>query len=70
MGRLEECASSRYLRWPGGPPVGQRKADEMTEKQAGQRAADTLFRKIVTDIHFWIPLLVLIAGLLLLHRLS
>jgi hypothetical protein len=42
----------------------------MTEKYAGQTATDTLFRRIVTDIHFWIPLLVLIAGLLLLHRLS
>lgn len=28
-----------------------------------------LFRMITTDVHFWIPLLVLAAGLLLLDRL-
>jgi hypothetical protein len=28
-----------------------------------------LFRAIVTDIHFWIPLCVLIGGLLLLDKL-
>jgi hypothetical protein len=29
----------------------------------------TLFNTIVYDIHFWIPLIVLLAGLLLLHTL-
>jgi len=28
-----------------------------------------LFRAITTDLHFWIPLIVLIGGLLLLDRL-
>jgi hypothetical protein len=28
-----------------------------------------LFRAIVTDVHFWIPLTVLIGGLVLLDRL-
>jgi hypothetical protein len=28
-----------------------------------------LFRAIATDIHFWIPLIVLIGGLLLLDKL-
>jgi len=30
---------------------------------------DTLLRTIVGDIHFWIPLVVLLAGLLLLREL-
>jgi hypothetical protein len=30
---------------------------------------DTLFITIMTDIHFWIPLIVLLAGLLLLREL-
>jgi hypothetical protein len=30
----------------------------------------SLFRAIVTDIHFWIPLIVLLGGLLLLDKLS
>jgi hypothetical protein len=29
----------------------------------------SLFRIIATDIHFWIPLLVFVAGLVLLHEL-
>ena len=28
-----------------------------------------LFRAIATDVHFWIPLIVLLGGLLLLHQL-
>ena len=28
-----------------------------------------LFRTILRDIHFWIPLVVLLAGLLFLHQL-
>ena len=32
------------------------------------RASSTLFM-IASDIHFWIPLIVLLAGLLLLHKL-
>ena len=30
---------------------------------------DSLFSTIVGDIHFWIPLIVFLAGLLLLHEL-
>ena len=30
---------------------------------------DTLFSTIMGDVHFWIPLIVLLAGLLLLHML-
>ena len=30
---------------------------------------NTLFRTIMGDIHFWIPLIVLLAGLLLLREL-
>ena len=30
---------------------------------------DTLFSTIMGDTHFWIPLIVLLAGLLLLHEL-
>jgi hypothetical protein len=38
-------------------------SDDRTE--GGSR---NLFRVIVTDVHFWIPLVVLIGGLLLLDR--
>ncbi|PYX57901.1 MAG: translocated intimin receptor Tir [Acidobacteria bacterium] len=30
---------------------------------------DSLFSTIMGDVHFWIPLIVLLAGLLLLHEL-
>jgi hypothetical protein len=33
-------------------------------------APRNLFRAIATDLHFWIPLTVLVAGLVLLDRLS
>lgn len=33
-------------------------------------APRNLFRVIATDIHFWIPVVVLVAGLLLLDKLS
>jgi hypothetical protein len=29
----------------------------------------SLFRAVATDIHFWIPLIVLVAGLVLLDKL-
>ncbi len=32
-------------------------------------SSHNLFRAIATDIHFWIPLVVLLAGLLLLDKL-
>ncbi len=33
-----------------------------------ERTSRSLFRAIVTDVHFWIPLLVLAGGLLLLDK--
>ena len=33
-------------------------------------APRNLFRVIATDIHFWIPVVVLVAGFLLLDKLS
>jgi hypothetical protein len=41
----------------------------MLKQQNGRAESDTLLRIIATDIHFWIPLLVLLAGLVLLHEL-
>jgi len=35
-----------------------------------QNESRLLFRAIATDIHFWIPLCVLVAGLVLLGKLS
>ena len=34
------------------------------------RAPRNLFRAIATDVHFWIPLVVLAGGFLLLDKLS
>jgi hypothetical protein len=34
-----------------------------------ERKSVSLFRAIATDVHFWIPLIVLAGGLLLLDRL-
>jgi hypothetical protein len=34
-----------------------------------ERTASGLFRAIATDLHFWIPLIVLVGGFLLLDRL-
>jgi len=42
----------------------------MTSSNSADRAPRNLFRAIVTDIHFWIPLCVLIGGLVLLDKLS
>jgi len=41
----------------------------MPKGQHTRPEADTLLRLIATDIHFWIPLLVLLAGLVLLREL-
>jgi hypothetical protein len=41
----------------------------MPKEQNGRPEPDTLLRVIATDIHFWIPLLVLLAGLVLLREL-
>lgn len=40
-----------------------------TESGQTKAAPRNLFRAIVTDIHFWIPLCVLAGGLLLLDKL-
>jgi hypothetical protein len=41
----------------------------MPTEEGGQEEASSLLRMVATDIHFWIPLLVLAAGLVLLHEL-
>jgi hypothetical protein len=42
----------------------------MKTPDATDRAPHNLFRAIATDAHFWIPLIVLVAGLVLLDKLS
>jgi hypothetical protein len=39
----------------------------MSPNQAG--GSSNLFRAILTDLHFWIPLIVLLGGLFLLDKL-
>ena len=41
----------------------------MPKEQNGRAEHEPLIRAIATDLHFWIPLLVLLAGLVLLHEL-
>jgi hypothetical protein len=41
----------------------------MLKEQHGRPEPGSLLRMIATDIHFWIPLLVLLAGLVLLGEL-
>ena len=41
----------------------------MAKDETGSVESASLFRIIATDIHFWIPLLVFVAGLVLLHEL-
>ncbi len=41
----------------------------MANEESGRAGAGSLFGVVVTDIHFWIPLIVLVAGLVLLHEL-
>jgi hypothetical protein len=41
----------------------------MAKDETGNLAPASLLRIIATDIHFWIPLLVFVAGLVLLHEL-
>lgn len=42
----------------------------MTTPNQTDRAPRNLIRAIATDIHFWIPLSVLVTGLVLLDKLS
>jgi hypothetical protein len=37
--------------------------------ESGRAGLGSLFGVVATDIHFWIPLVVLVAGLVLLHEL-
>jgi hypothetical protein len=41
----------------------------MAKDKTGSAGSAGRFRVIATDIHFWIPLLVFVAGLVLLHEL-
>jgi hypothetical protein len=41
----------------------------MPDQESGPAELVSLFGVVVTDIHFWIPLIVLVAGLVLLHEL-
>jgi hypothetical protein len=45
-------------------------ATEMSPAKTEGSANRNLFRAIATDIHFWIPFTVLIAGFVLLDKLS
>jgi hypothetical protein len=47
-------------------PIGP--GDQVNDKKL-RRRPDSLFSTIMHDIHFWIPLIVLLAGLLFLHEL-
>ena len=42
----------------------------MTTPNLNDRVPRNVLRAIATDIHFWIPLCVLIAGIVLLDKLS
>lgn len=41
----------------------------MPDEENGRAALGSLFGVVATDIHFWIPMIVLVAGLVLLHEL-
>ena len=41
----------------------------MANEESGRAEVGRLFGIVVTDVHFWIPLIVLVAGLVLLHEL-
>jgi hypothetical protein len=41
----------------------------MAKDETGNAESASVLRIIATDIHFWIPLLVFVAGLVLLHEL-
>ena len=43
---------------------------DITTPNTNDRVPRNLFRIIATDVHFWIPLTVLVAGLVLLDKLS
>jgi hypothetical protein len=41
----------------------------MPDQESRPAELSSLFGLVATDIHFWIPLIVLVAGLVLLHEL-
>ena len=41
----------------------------MADEERGRTKCDGLFRVVAGDVHFWIPFVVLAAGLVLLHQL-
>jgi hypothetical protein len=43
---------------------------ERSSREQSSHTSRNLFRAIATDIHFWIPLVVLVGGFLLLDKLS
>jgi hypothetical protein len=45
-------------------------AVDMSEKRPNRVRSGSLLGAIATDIHFWIPVAVLVAGLVLLHRMQ
>jgi hypothetical protein len=47
----------------------QARASTMIENQNAKVRPARLFQAVIGDIHLWIPLVVLLAGLLLLHHL-
>lgn len=36
-------------------------------EQKGLQNRDSMWRSILTDVHFWVPVVVLVAGLAVLH---
>ena len=42
---------------------------DMTNKPIGRTQPKGLLQTILSDLHFWIPALVLLAGLIALHQL-
>lgn len=41
----------------------------MAHEESRRAGTGSLFGVVVADVHFWIPLIVLVAGLVLLHEL-
>ena len=67
----ERQSLDRLLRneWQGRKRARPSNGAAMAKDETGSVESASLIRIIATDIHFWIPLLVLVAGLVLLHEL-
>jgi hypothetical protein len=59
-----------HNQWQGRRRARPWKGAAMAKDETGNQESASLFHIIVTDIHFWIPLLVFVAGLVLLHELG